>query len=134
MTAARRPGRDRGETSVETVLLVPVLLLVLFVSAHVASLARAGQVAHVAATRAAETAASFGPTPTGTMLARDAALAVVHDLGGAADPAPLIRFVQGRAAVTVHLHIEGIVPGLPVSVSRTVVVAPETFIDSDVRR
>ena len=134
MTAARCPGRDRGETSVETVLLVPVLLLVLFVGAHVASLARAGQVAHIAATRGAEAAAAFGPDGPGAGIGRGAAMQVVHDLGGAIESPPVIRFLNGRAVSTVRLRIEGVVPGIPTVVSRTVVVAPETFIDSDVRR
>ena len=134
MTAALIQGRSRGETSAETVLLVPVLLLVLFIGVHVASLARAGQVAHVAATRGAEAAASadFGPMRTRTAIG--AVLATVHDLGGRVDAAPSIVNVDGRPTVTVRLRIDGIVPGLPVVVSRSVSGAPETFIDADVRR
>lgn len=134
MTAARTPGRDRGETSIETVLLVPVLLLILFVGVHVTSLARAGQVAHVAATRAAETAAAMGPTGMGPELTRSAAFAVIDDLGGSVDGPIVVSHTRGHSTVSVRLRIQGVVPGLPVVVTRSVTVASEMFIDADRRR
>ena len=134
MTAARVRGRDRGETSVESVLLVPVLLLVLFIGVHVSSLARAGQVAHVAAARAVESAAAVDAGSLRTEMAVGAVRATVHDLGGELDSLPRVGFRDGRPMVTVRMRISGVVPGLPVVVVRTVVGAPETFVDSDVRK
>ena len=134
MTAARTPGRDRGETSIETVLLVPVLLSVLFVGVHVASLGRAGQVAHLAARRAAETAAFAGTSGMGPVIARSTALQVVHDLGGTVEGPVLVTFASGDPTVTVRLRVSGIVPGLPIVIGRSATVASERFIDADVRR
>lgn len=134
MTTVLIQGRGRGETSVETVLLVPVLLLVLFIGVHVASLARAGQVAHVAATRGAEAAASSDPGAMRTRIAVGAVLGTVHDFGGTIDGTPTVANIDGRPTVTVRMRIEGIVPGLPVIVSRSVSGASETFIDADVRK
>ena len=125
MTEPRAGGR--GETSIEAVLVVPIVLTLLFVGAHVTSLARAAQVANIAASRGAQVAAASpeGASPLPVLEEVDV---VVGDLGGRA-PGPARVSVGPRTVrVTVELEIRPVVPFLPVRVVRTATAPRERFL------
>jgi hypothetical protein len=134
MTAATCPGNDRGETSIQTVLLVPVILSLLFISVHAAALGHAGQVASVAANRGVQLAASSDDSSVSTFVIRQEVRRTVMDLGSRLQSEPLLSAYGGNARVTVRIAVPGIVPFLPAVVSRSATAPMERFIEEQDRR
>jgi len=134
MTAATCPGKDRGETSIQTVLLVPVILSLLFISVHAAALGHAGQVASVAANRGVQLAASSDGSSMSTFVIRQEVRRTVMDLGSRLQSEPLFSAYGGNARVTVRIAVPGIVPFLPAVVSRSASAPLERFIEEQDRR
>jgi hypothetical protein len=134
MTAATSPGNDRGETSIQTVLLVPVILSILFVSVHAAVLGHAGQVASVAANRGAQLAASSNNSSESTFVIRQEVRRTVMDLGSQLRSEPQLSAHMGHVRVTVRIAVPRIVPFLPDVVARSASVPIERFIEEQDRR
>jgi hypothetical protein len=134
MTAATSPGNDRGETSIQTVLLVPVILSILFVSVHAAVLGHAGQVASVAANRGAQLAASSNNSSESTFVIRQEVRRTVMDLGSQLRSEPQLSAYMGHVRVTVRIAVPRIVPFLPDVVARSASVPIERFIEEQDRR
>ena len=134
MTAATCPRNDRGETSIQTVLLVPVILSLLFISVHAAALGHAGQVASIAANRGVQLAASSDDSSVSTFVIRQEVRRTVMDLGSRLQSEPLLSAYGGNAKVTVRIAVPGIVPFLPAVVSRSASAPMERFIEEQDRR
>jgi hypothetical protein len=123
----RPRGCRRGETSIEAVLIVPIVLTLLFAGVHVTSLARAAQVANIAATRGAQVAAASpdGASPLPVLREVDV---VVGDLGGRAPRPARVSVGPRTVRVTVELEIRPVVPFLPVRVVRAATAPRERFL------
>lgn len=128
VTLPTRGGNDRGETSTQTVLIVPVVLSVLFVSVHLAVLSHARHIALVAAQSGAEIAASADGSNEILMRAREQSLRTVKELGGHLAEVPHVVSTSALVGMQINLEIVGIVPFLPTHVVRTVWVSREQFI------
>ncbi len=124
---------DRGETSTQTVIIVPVLLTVLFVVIHLAILGPASHVAQLAAQRGVQVAATANGSVDGTQRAIQQASAVARELGATLGAPPTLHWSDRTVGLTVHLMTQKLVPFLPNDVSRTVWVAQETFLKEQER-
>ena len=132
--AATSPGNDRGETSIQTVLLVPVVLGILFVIVHAAALAHAGQVASLAANRGAQLAAASEGNSVSAFMVRQEVQRTVRDLGNILDSTPQLTSFRGNVNVTVRVSVPRIVPFLPNFVSRSATAPMERFIEEQDRQ
>lgn len=119
---------DRGETSIQTVLLVPVMLTILFAGVQVGSLARAGQVAGIAAFRGAQLAAAADGSAGQTVAVLREIDNTVNELGSHATSAPQVEIGRRAVRVSVTVDVAQIVPFLPTSSTRSVTMAREIFI------
>lgn len=124
---------QRGETSVQMVLVFPLLLTILFMGAHIAVYARGSQVANTAAARGVQVAAAAGPDADGLLATFREVDTVVSDLGHRAAAAPRVEVGSQSARVTVSVRIQRIVPFLPETVSRTAEMPREIFLRSQDR-
>ena len=134
MTAATFPRNDRGETSIQTVLLVPVILSLFFVAVHAASLSHAGQIASVAANRGAQLAASSDGSSESASSIREGIQRTVLELGSQLSAEPQFSTYFGSAEVTVQISVPRVVPFLPDSVKRSASAPLEQFIKEQDRR
>lgn len=132
-TSAERANRfvakadpSRGETTAQTVLVLPVVLGLLWMSVHVAMLFHAGNVAAASAAAAARVAAGSGAPGAGAV--RHVAARTASDLGGRLEGDPRVDF--GRDAVAVVVTVKGpdLVPFLPGAVTRRAVAPIEQFL------
>jgi len=123
----RNTSNDRGETSIQVVVLVPIIFTILFLGVHVAALAHGAQVANAAATRGAHVAAaSNSETPAASVL-REVDL-VVTELGSRLGSVPVVSATSDKVRVTVVLRVQSVVPFLPNSVTRSAWASRERFI------
>lgn len=127
MTTGHR-CRDKGETSIQVVLVFPALLTILFVGAHLAAYARGAQVAGTAATRGVQVAASVDPDADGMWSTLREVDTVVSDLGHRSAAAPRVEVGPRTARVTVSITVERIVPFLPGVVTRAAEMPREVFV------
>lgn len=134
MTAATYPGNDRGETSIQTVLLVPVILSMLFVAVHAAALSHAGHIASVAANRGAQLAASSNGSSESVSMVRQGIQRTVAELGSRLNSEPQLSTYSGTVEVTVRISVPSVVPFLPDTVSRSASAPLEQFIQEQDRR
>ena len=124
---------DRGETSTQTVIIVPVILMVLFVGVHLAILGHATHVAQLAAQRGAHIAASANGSVGEIQRAVQQASEVAHELGAHLASPPTLQWNGRTVGLTVHLVTQRLVPFLPTEVSRTVWMAQEAFLKEQER-
>lgn len=123
-----RGTSDRGETSTQTALLVPVVLSLLFMSVHFAVLAYASHVAQLAAQRGAQLASTSDGSTEVLNNAIQYSIQTVADLGGSVSRSPRIHQTSLLTGMTVSVEIQQIVPFLPTTLERTVWVSHERFI------
>jgi hypothetical protein len=128
MLPPSRVRYSRGETSIQAVLLVPVVFGIFFLGAHAASLAYGSHVATIAASRGAQATASVSEQGTEMVVALNEVERVIRELGAHMNTPPRIRMDRESVTVNVTLDIKRIVPFLPVQVSRTAHVARERFV------
>lgn len=128
VTLPTRGGNDRGETSTQAVLIVPVVLSLLFVSAHLAVLSHASHIAQLAAQRGAQTAATADGSTEIMQLAQVQSQRTVADMGGHVVGLPRVISAPRIMGMTVELSVNGIVPFLPTHVTRTAWVSKEEFL------
>lgn len=134
MTAATCPGNDRGETSIQTVLLVPVILSLFFVAVHAAALSHAGQIASVAANRGAQMAASSDGSSASASAIREGIQRTVLELGSQMSSESQFSTYSGSVEVTVRISVPRVVPFLPNTVKRSASAPLEQFIEEQNRR
>lgn len=123
---------SRGETSSQTVILLPALLLLLWVGVHVALLMHSGNVAAAVADAVARRAAAVGGADGGS-LGRLADI-TASELSAELAASPVVRWNAETVAVTVVIRGPSLVPFLPDRVSRSATVPIERFMTEDQRR
>lgn len=119
---------SRGETSIQAVLLIPVVFGILFIGAHAAALAYGSHVATIAASRGAQMTAAVSAQGREMVVALNEVEQVVRELGARMNASPAVRIDSKSVTVSVTLETQRIVPFLPTQVSRTAHVARERFI------
>lgn len=123
----RSHSDDRGETSIQVVVLVPIIFSILFLGVHIAALAHGAQVANAAASRgAAVAAASPSDVPMASVLRE--VDQVVTELGSRLGSVPGVSSTPDKVRVTVVLRVQSVVPFLPNSVARSAWVSRERFV------
>jgi hypothetical protein len=123
----------RGETSIETVLVFPVLLLLVMTGVHMAALFHAGHVAGLASARGAHVA-SVGLSAHGNSLrVVDEVSHVSRELGAALASAPTVARSGDHVIVSVRVLSPRIVPFLPAIAERSARQTMETFIEEQRR-
>jgi len=128
VTLPTRGASNRGETSTQTVLLVPVVLSLLFMSVHFAVFAHASHVAQLAAQRGAQIASTADGSVDVLSNASQISIRTVAELGGHISQSPRIHHTSFLTGMTVAVEIQRIVPFLPTRLERTVWVSNEQFI------
>ena len=123
---------ERGETTAQTVLLLPVLLMCLWIGVHSALLFHSGAVATAVANAVARKA-STDPTALHSSL-NELAHDVADQLGGQLEHDVVIHREDRNVVVFVSIKGPQIVPMMPTSANRTVVVPIEQFLVEEWRR
>lgn len=119
--------RDRGEVSVETVLVLPILLLVLLIGLQAAISHHAGNIASGAASRGAASAASPGLGDSESRGSRAAGSFVV-DSGGELASTPVVEVGAEVVRAFVSVKIPRLVPWVSGEVTRSVIEPIERFV------
>lgn len=120
--------RNRGETSIQAVLLVPAILGIFFLSVHATALAHGGHIANAAAIRGAQIAAFSNNEGNDVVRALNEMEQVVSDLGSHMYSAPSLEIGSKSVRVTVKVAVQSVVPFLPTSVTRSAIVSREQFL------
>jgi len=116
---------DRGEVSVETVLLVPALMFIVLLVVQTAVVMHGANMASHLAARGALTAARHGATADHTTLA---VTAVASSLGARLAAPPLVTTDNDHVRVRVWVVVPQAVPFFVGQVSREVSVPRERYI------
>lgn len=117
----------RGETTVQVVLMVPVILLLLLVGVHVASYMHASNVANSAAKRGAQVAAGMPTSAGASSAAANSVSEMVRDLGSRLGSQPRVTVSQSYITVSVDVRIGRALPFLPETVTRRGTARREVF-------
>lgn len=117
--SAERSMRDRGETSAEAVIVLPVLILLVMVVLQSALYFHTAHVARAAAAEGAVAAAShLVPGSSVTSIGAERAAAVASEAGGRIEGDPSAEFSDGLVRVWVTLQVPSLVPFLSTRVTR----------------
>lgn len=116
---------ERGDATVESVLLVPIVFLVLLISVQVAVLFHAQNVATAAAAQGAAAAAAHGAQ---AIDGERAATISVAELGASLMTTPIVVTSSHGVEVTVVVRVPQIVPGFPGVVTRRANEAREEIV------
>jgi len=120
--------RNRGETSIQAVLLVPAILGIFFLGVHATALAHGAHVANASAIRGAQIAAFSNSEGNDVVRALNEMEQVVSDLGSHMYSAPTLEIGSKSVRVTVKVAVQAVVPFLPTSVTRSAIVSREQFL------
>ena len=120
--------RNRGETSIQAVLLVPVVLGIFFLGVHVTAIVHGAHVANAAAVRGAQIAAFSYSEGNDVVRALNEMEQVVTDLGSHMYSAPSLEIGSKSVHVSVSVAVQSIVLFLPTSVTRSATVSREQFL------
>ena len=120
--------RNRGEASIQAVLLVPAILGIFFLGVHATALAHGAHVANVAASRGAQIAAFSHSEGNDVVRALNEMEQVVSDLGSHICSAPSLEIGSRSVRVIVKVAVQSVVPFLPTSVTRSAIVSREQFL------
>src|SRR5262245_7732870 len=118
-------SEDRGEATVQLVILTPLLCLLVFLGVQGAIFFHA---ANVAGAAAAEAAAAGSTRSADASEAITEAVRTVDELDGHLAQAPNAVDANGYVVVTVAVQVPRIVPFFPSSVSRTAREPKERFV------
>ena len=113
MIAAHHPLKDRGETSLQTVVLVPVVFLLVFMCFHVGAIFHHTHVAELAALRGAAVASALTPSSDAQQRAVSEVQRVTRDLNSKLLESPEVIFRHDGVHVTVRVKVSGPVSFLP---------------------
>ncbi len=119
---------ERAETSLQAVILVPVVFLIVFMCFHLAALIHQGHVAMALAIRGAEiTSASDNHFDAHGRAVAEMKL-MSAELGAHLSRTPSFNYEENSVLVTVHLRVTGAVPFLPRVASATARQTLERFV------
>ena len=121
-------SRNRGEASIQAVLLVPAILGIFFLGVHATALAHGAHVANASAIRGAQIAAFSNSEGNDVVRALNEMEQVVSDLGSHMYSAPSLEIGSKSVRVTVKVAVQSVVPFLPTSVTRSAIVSREQFL------
>lgn len=127
------PVDERAETSIQSVVLVPVVFVLVFVCFHVGSLLHQGHVAEAIATRGADVSASGGISAQTQQSALEEMSRMAQELGAELVRRPTISFGRNLVEVRVMVGARGAVPFLPRTAIATVRRVQERFVTQQER-
>jgi hypothetical protein len=129
-----RPSRDRGETTTQIVLLVPIVVSILLIAVQSAIYFHTSAVAAAAASHGASAAAARGETIDAVAhLGRDAAQHILIDAGVSRSRTPVVTVTPETVSVGVEVDVPRIVPYFPHTVSRVATEPRERFLTESMR-
>ena len=123
-------SRDRGETTTQIVVLVPVLMLLVLLVVQAALWYHTANVAQAGAARGA---AAGSPALASAGSAADAAVRTVSENGGHLAGQPIVVVGDRTVQVSVSLAVPQVVPFFPRVVTRVQLEPRERFIPEDQR-
>lgn len=112
MTIVMRKS-ERAETTIQSVVLVPVVFLITFMCFHVGSFFHQRHIAEVAAIRGATVASGLGISSLSANQARIEIERVVADLGSHLVSEPSVSYENRGVQVTVNLKASSVLSFLP---------------------
>lgn len=121
-------GRERGETSVESVLYLPVLLGLFLTAFHFVVLSHGAHLAAATASRGAALAASGMVVHGNVQMVTDEIDRVSREMGTRLVGPAGVASDERSVRVTVTIEVPRIVPFLPTKVTRTASRAHESFL------
>jgi len=120
--------RDKGETSAQVVLIVPVIILVLMLAIQAGLYFHTSNVAGAAAAQGATAASSVNMTSSvAVQQGQSSASNFVMAAGAQLFATPLVVVSAGMVSVTVQVKVPRIIPFFPSSVGRSVIEPLERF-------
>jgi len=120
---------DSGEVTSQTVIVVPLVILVLFMAVQSALYFHVSHVAGAAAAEGASAASAKSLSASQAILrGRTRADALVHETGTELAEATTVGVSGDEVRVTVSTKVPRIVPFFPIVVSRTVIEPRERFV------
>jgi hypothetical protein len=129
-----RPCRDRGETTTQIVLLVPIVVSILMIAVQSAIYFHTSAVAGAAASHGASAAAARGETVDAVAhLGRDAAQRILIDAGVSRSRAPEVTVTSETVSIGVEVDVPRIVPYFPRTVRRVATEPRERFLTESMR-
>ena len=121
---------DRGDTVVQVVIAVPIVLLLLLISVQAMLFMHSAQIATLAASKGAAIAAS---TDGDIVSAIDTATRTAAELGAQLVGVPNVTVSEGFVAVQVRVAVPNVAPFFPKSVVRQGEEPLENFVPEDER-
>ncbi|MEN9802214.1 MAG: hypothetical protein RLZ37_1339 [Actinomycetota bacterium] len=129
-----RQCRDRGETTTQIVLLVPIVVSILMIAVQSAIYFHTSAVAAAAASHGASAAAARGETLDAVAhLGRDAVQHILIDAGVSRSRVPDVTVTSETVSVGVEVDVPRIVPYFPHTVRRVATEPRERFLTESMR-
>ncbi len=120
--------RDKGETSAQVVLVVPVIILILMLAIQAGLYFHTSNVAGAAAAQGATAASSVNMTSSvAVQQGQSSASNFVKAAGAQLFATPLVVVSAGMVSVTVQVKVPRIIPFFSSSVGRSVIEPLERF-------
>lgn len=133
-TAEGVERRERGETTTQIVLLVPIVVTILMIAVQSAIYFHTSAVAGAAASHGASAAAVQGePIDAVAQLGREAAQDILMDAGVSRSRVPDVIVSAETVSVGVEVEVPRIVPYFPHTVRRVATEPRERFITESMR-
>ncbi|NQV96802.1 MAG: hypothetical protein HQ486_03305 [Acidimicrobiaceae bacterium] len=121
---------DPGDTVVQVVIAVPIVLLLLLMSVQAMLFMHSAHIAVLAASKGAAIAAS---TDGDLVSAIDSATRTAAELGAQLIGTPSVTVIDGFVAVQVRVEVPNVAPFFPTSVLRQSEEPLENFVPEDER-
>lgn len=119
--------RRRGEASVETALLMPVIMGVVLVLVHLATVLHSAHIAEVVALRGAQVASRATDRAIGASEALKEMESTIRDLQGRPADTITLSIERGKVRTSVTVQPRGAIPWLTSRVTRAAIVPLEVF-------
>lgn len=124
---------ERGETTTQIVLIVPVVIMILLIAVQAAVYFHTSNIAGAAASQGASVAASHGDSiGTVTRWGHEAAQSILVE-AGVRDASPVVTVSTDTVTVTVEARVPRIVPYFPGVVRRVATEPRERFLTESMR-
>lgn len=125
---------DRGETTTQLVLVVPVVISILLIAVQAAVYFHTSNIAGAAASHGASAAAAHGDTAgSAAQWGRDAASALAMQAGASLASPPDVRLSSEVVTITVELYVPRIIPLFQDTVRRVATEPRERFLTEQMR-
>lgn len=121
---------DLGETVVQTVLVVPVVLTFMWLALQATVFMHDAHMASAAASEGAAVASRFGSSE---MAGRNAAVRLIAELGATAASTPTVVRQGSDVLATVSIQVPRIAPFFPAVVTRTAREVKEKYVTEEER-